>query len=276
MPIASLTDRAVLALTGDDAPGFLQGLITCNVETLPPDEARLGALLAPQGKILFDFLLSRAGDGFHLDAPRAVLPDLMRRLTLYRLRARVAFAQTPLRVFAAWGAEPEGSWLRDGRLPALGWRLYAPEGGEPAVDATPEAFQAHRIALGVPESGADFALGDAFPHEALMDQLGGVDFRKGCYVGQEVVSRMQHRGTARTRVVPLLYPGAAVPAGTPVTAGARALGQTGSAAGDRGLGLLRLDRLADAVAAGERVEAGGLSVRVAKPDFVTFEVPGAA
>ncbi|MFE1603058.1 CAF17-like 4Fe-4S cluster assembly/insertion protein YgfZ [Methylobacterium sp. ID0610] len=282
MPIASLPDRAVLAIAGDDAAGFLQGLVTCNVESLPAGEARLGALLTPQGKILFDFLLSRTAEGFHLDAPRAVLPDLIRRLTLYRLRAKVTLAETPLRVFAAWGTdprgpEPAGAWLRDGRAPGLGWRLNAPAGEGPAPDAAAEDFAVHRIALGVPESGADFALGDAFPHEALMDQLGGLDFRKGCYVGQEVVSRMQHRGTARTRVVPLHYPGGTAPAaGTPVTAGAKALGQTGSAAGDRGLGLLRLDRLGDAVAAGETIEAGGIPVAVGRPAFATFAVPGTA
>ncbi|MGY2053270.1 CAF17-like 4Fe-4S cluster assembly/insertion protein YgfZ [Methylobacterium sp. JK268] len=274
MPIALLPDRAVLAVSGDDATGFLQGLLTCNVETLPPGEARLGALLTPQGKILFDFLVSRAEGGFHLDAPRALLPDLTRRLTLYRLRAKVAFAEAGLRVLAAWGTEPEGTWLRDGRLPALGWRLHAPEGAEPATDATAD-YAAHRVALGVPESGPDYALGDAFPHEALMDQLGGVDFRKGCYIGQEVVSRMQHRGTARTRVVPVAYEGEAPAPGTPVTAGAKALGQTGSAAGARGLALLRLDRLADAVEAGEAIAAGGAELRPVKPDFARFEVPGA-
>ncbi|ACA16244.1 folate-binding protein YgfZ [Methylobacterium sp. 4-46] len=276
MPIALLPDRAVLSVAGDDAPGFLQGLVTCNVETLPPGEARLGALLTPQGKVLIDFLISRAAEGFALDVARALLPDLTRRLTLYRLRAKVAFAEAPLRVLAVWGGPPAGAWLRDGRLPALGWRRHAGEGEGPAPDATAEDYAAHRIGLGVPEGGADFALGDAFPHEALMDQLGGVDFRKGCYVGQEVVSRMQHRGTARTRVVPVAYAGARAAApGTAVTAGARALGQTGGAAGARGLALLRLDRLADAVAAGEAIEAGGLALRVERPAFASFEVPGA-
>ncbi|MBY0294772.1 MAG: folate-binding protein [Methylobacterium sp.] len=275
MPIAPLPDRAVVVVAGEDAAGFLQGLVTCNVETLPPGEARPGALLTPQGKILFDFQIARAGDGFHLDVARALVPDLIRRLTLYRLRAKVTLAETPLTVSAAWDAAPGEGWLRDGRLPALGWRIHAP--AAPAADADEGAYHAHRIGLGVPESGADFTLGDAFPHEALMDQLGGVDFRKGCYVGQEVVSRMQHRGTARTRVVMLRYPGgAAAPAGTPVTAGGKALGTTGSAAGDRGLALLRLDRLADMLAAGKGAEAGGLPVSVEKPGFARFAMPAEA
>ncbi|MEH3146670.1 MAG: folate-binding protein YgfZ [Methylobacterium frigidaeris] len=274
MPLAPLPDRAVVAVAGPDATSFLQGLLTCNVETLPEDEARLGALLSPQGKILFDFLVSRDGDGFRLDVLRDRVADLVKRLSLYRLRAKVTVAPAPLAVLAGWDAPaPDGS-LRDGRLPDLGWRLYPPETGAPAADATPDRYQAHRIAHAVPESGADYALGDAFPHEAGMDQLGGVDFRKGCYVGQEVVSRMQHRGTARTRVVGLVYRDGAVAApGTPVTAGQRTLGQTGSAAGGRGLALLRLDRLSDALAAGEAIEVEHRAVGVEKPAYATFAFP---
>ncbi|SFV06248.1 hypothetical protein SAMN02799631_04383 [Methylobacterium sp. 174MFSha1.1] len=274
MPLALLPDRAVVAVTGADASSFLQGLLTCNVETLPGGEARLGALLSPQGKILFDFLVSRAPDGFHLDVARDRVPDLVKRLTLYKLRAQVAVQALPLAVAAGWGGEAPASALRDGRLAALGWRLHAPEGEAPAADADAGTYAAHRIGLGVPEAGVDFAFGDAFPHEALMDQLGGVDFKKGCYVGQEVVSRMQHRGTARTRIVPLIYrDGEAAPSGEPVTAGERTLGQTGSGAGSRGLAMLRIDRLGEALAAGETVLAGGRAVTVEKPGFASFAWP---
>ncbi|GJD47926.1 tRNA-modifying protein YgfZ [Methylobacterium crusticola] len=277
MPLASLPERAVVAVTGADATGFLQNLVTCNVESLPEDEARLGALLSPQGKILFDFLVSRAPGGFWLDTARASAADLVKRLSLYRLRAKVAVEPAPGAVAAAWGEAPAGPARRDGRLPALGWRLYRGDGEGPAPDADAAAYHRHRIGLGVPESGADFTLGDAFPHEALMDQLGGVDFRKGCYVGQEVVSRMQHRGTARTRIVPIGYRGGpAAPPGQPVTAGRHTLGQTGSAAGERGLAMLRLDRLGDALAAGEAVEVAGRPVAVEKPAFATFGWPEAA
>ncbi|TNC13701.1 folate-binding protein YgfZ [Methylobacterium terricola] len=265
MPLALLPDRAVVAVTGADASSFLQGLLTCNVETLPEGEARLGALLTPQGKILFDFLVSRAPDGYHLDTARETAPNLLKRLTLYKLRAQVSVSVLPLAVAAGWGGEAPSSALRDGRLAGLGWRLHAPE--PPEADADAATYAAHRIALGVPEGGTDFPFGDAFPHEALMDQLGGVDFKKGCYVGQEVVSRMQHRGTARTRIVPLAYPdGAAAPAGEPVTAGERSLGQTGGGAGSRGLAMVRIDRLSEALAAGEPVRAGGRAVEVAVPD----------
>lgn len=277
MPIALLPDRAVVAVSGPDATAFLQGILTCNVETLPEGEARLGALLTPQGKIQFDFLVSRAGDGFRLETAAERVADLVKRLGLYRLRAKVSLAADPtLGVAAAWdGAETaaETARVRDGRLPALGERLYASDGAFSA-DATEAEYHAHRIGLGVPEGGRDFAFSDAFPHEALMDQLGGVDFKKGCYVGQEVVSRMQHRGTARTRILPLVYrDGPAPEPGTEVTAGARSLGTTGSAAGDRGLATIRLDRLGDALAAGEPVRAGGRLAAVGKPDFATFAFP---
>lgn len=278
MPIALLPDRAVVAVSGPDATAFLQGILTCNVETLPEGEARLGALLTPQGKIQFDFLLSRAGgDGFRLDGAAERVADLVKRLGLYRLRAKVSVAADPaLGVAAAWhGAETaaETVRVRDGRLPALGERLYFAEGAFSA-DATEADYHAHRIGLGVPEGGRDFAISDAFPHEALMDQLGGVDFRKGCYVGQEVVSRMQHRGTARTRILPIVYRDGPAPApGTEVTAGARSLGVTGSAAGERGLATIRLDRLGDALAAGEPVRAGATMAAVGKPDFATFAFP---
>ena len=277
MPIALLPDRAVIAVSGPEALPFLQGILTCNVETLPEGEARLGALLTPQGKIQFDFLVSRSDDGFRLDVAAERVADLVKRLGLYRLRAKVSVAAEPtLGVAAAWdGSETaaETARMRDGRLPALGERLYF-EAGAFSADATEDDYHAHRIGLGIPEGGRDFTLGDAFPHEALMDQLGGVDFKKGCSVGQEVVSRMQHRGTARTRILPIVYRDGSAPApGTEVTAGARSLGVTGSAAGGRGLAAIRLDRLGDALAAGEPVRAGGTIAGVYKPDFATFAFP---
>ncbi|KQP04818.1 folate-binding protein YgfZ [Methylobacterium sp. Leaf93] len=277
MPIALLPDRTVIAIAGDEAASFLQGVVTCNIETLEPGEARLGGLLTPQGKILFDFLIWRSGEGFRLDCPADQAPALAKRLTLYRLRAKVTIAVDPtLGLAAAWGgaeAAAATERLRDGRLPALGERLVFAEGAFSA-DATEADYHAHRIARGIPEGGRDFAYGDAFPHEALMDQLAGVDFRKGCYVGQEVVSRMQHRGTARTRIVPVISrDGEAVTSGAEVTAGPRGLGTVGSVSGARGLAMLRLDRLADAVAAGEPVRAGATILGVEKPSFATFAFP---
>jgi len=142
------------------------------------------------------------------------------------------------------------------------------------VDAS--AYEAHRIALGVPRGGFDFIYGDAFPHEADMDQFGGVDFAKGCYIGQEVVSRVEHRGIARTRIVPIAYDGFAPQAGTPVVAGDKTVGTLGSSAGGRGLAMLRLDRVADALAEYKPLSAGGVPLNIAKPAWARFAFPGEA
>lgn len=278
MPIALLPDRTIVTVSGADATSFLQGVVTCNVETLAVGEARLGALLTPQGKVLFDFLISRAPEGgFRLDTAAERAADLAKRLTLYRLRAQVTIASDPaIAVAAAWdgaGTAMETAPVQDARLPALGHRIYAAQGAFSA-DATEADYHAHRIALGIPEGGRDFAFSDAFPHEALMDQLGGVDFKKGCYVGQEVVSRMQHRGTARTRIVPVVAVSDSGPVtGTEITAGQRVLGTVASVAGGRGLAMLRLDRLADALAAGEPLRAGSALLGVERPAFATFAFP---
>ncbi|AIQ92307.1 folate-binding protein [Methylobacterium sp. XJLW] len=278
MPVALLPDRVLVTVVGPDATTLLQGVLTCNVETLQPGEARLGALLTPQGKILFDFLVSRIPDGFRLDVQADKAADLAKRLTLYRLRAQATIAADPtVAVAAVWAGAvpPAAEAVADSRAADLGARLYAAAGAF-STDATEADYNAHRIALGVPEGGRDYTFGDAFPHEALMDQLGGVDFRKGCYVGQEVVSRMQHRGTARTRILAAAYPDTAPQPGTEITAGGKGLGTTGSAAGTRGLALVRIDRLGDALAAGETPRAGERPVTLERPAYATFAMPDVA
>jgi hypothetical protein len=278
MPVALLPDRALVTVTGPDAAALLQGVLTCNVETLQAGEARLGALLTPQGKILFDFLVSRIPEGFRFDVQADRAADFAKRLTLYRLRAQVTIAADPtVAIAAAWdGAAPASAEpVADSRHAELGARLYAAEGAFSA-DAAEADYHAHRIALGIPEGGRDYAFGDAFPHEALMDQLGGIDFKKGCYVGQEVVSRMQHRGTARTRILVAAYPEGAAAPGTEITASGKVLGTTGSVAGTRGLALVRLDRLGDALASGETPRAGNHPVSLERPAFATFAMPDGA
>jgi len=279
MRASLLDDRRVLEVAGADARSFLHNVVTCSVEGLAAGAARYGALLTPQGKIVTDFLLLGTEDGLLLDVPAVTLDELLKRLTLYRLRAKVTLAaRDDLAVAVLWGdgAPPDlPQRFADPRLPALGWRAFVPRaeasralaGAEPGA---PAAWHAHRIALGIPEGGRDFVFADAFPHEADMDQLGGVDFRKGCYVGQEVVSRMQHRGTARSRVVPVAIAGPAPEAGAEVTAGERPAGRMGSSAGDRGLALLRLDR-----AAGERLRAGASELTPLQPGWARFRIEGA-
>lgn len=283
MPSAALPDRGVVRVSGEDASTFLQGLVTCDVIAIPAGEARFGALLTPQGKIIVDFFVIPApvdtGGGFFVDVPRALAADLARKLAFYRLRAKVAVADLSdeAGVTAVWGdaGMPDGAvGARDPRHPALGWRLIAPLPPESSSDAG--AYDAHRIGLGIPEGGRDFVYGDTFPHEADMDQLAGVDFAKGCYVGQEVVSRMQHRGTARTRVVPVAFPDFAPMEGLDIMAGEKTIGMMGSAANGRGLAKLRLDRVADALAAGEAITAGGIALTPVKPDWARFDWPGEA
>ena len=291
MPTAHLAERGVVRVNGEDARSFLDGLLTCDLDRMTPETPRYGALLTPQGKILFDFLVfeapADAGGGFYLDCPKVFAPDLTKRFGFYKLRAKVMIEDLSgaLSLVAGWGdaprpAEEVGLVGDDPRLKALGWRaIVAAEDvaslASPSGDAN--AYLAHRVALGVPDGGKDFLFGEAFPHEALMDQLGGVDFAKGCYVGQEVVSRMQHRGTARTRLVPIVYQdGFPAEPGAEVTAGERTLGKTGTGANGRGLAMLRHDRAVDALAAGETIRAGGLPVRLEKPNWIGFAFPGVA
>ena len=287
MPLAQLSDRAILQVSGPDARTFLDRLVTCDLERLQPASARFGALLTPQGKIISDFIAFEASaieaETFLIDTASVCAPDLVKRLSMYKLRAKAVVADVTehYAVLAGWGntAAPTGERhlaVTDPRLSALGWRAVVERDGLLASGAPTDgeaAYGAHRIALGVPDGGRDFVYGDAFPHEALMDQLGGVDFGKGCYVGQEVVSRMQHRGTARTRIVPVDIDGDAGEGGD-VTAGDRTLGRLGSVAGTRGLASLRLDRVADALAAGQPITAGAARIVLRKPDWATFPFPG--
>jgi tRNA-modifying protein YgfZ len=286
MKAALLPDRGVVKVSGDDARKFLHGLVTADMLSLTPGTARFCALLTPQGKIIADFFVAEApsadGGGFFLDVPRALDTTLFDKLNLYKLRAKVLIEDLSeiLGVLAVWDGTPAAKYglsYADPRLPALGARLMIPP--HRAADAAREIgaslvaaedYEAHRIGLGVPRGGIDFAYGDAFPHEADMDQLGGVDFAKGCYVGQEVVSRIEHRGIARTRAVPIRYDGGAPENGVAITAGERQVGTMGSAARGRGIALLRLDRVAEAT---EPLTAGGVPIHLVKPDWARFSLP---
>src|SRR6267143_974691 len=262
MKAAILPDRGVVKVSGGDARDFLNGLVTTDVTLLRPSLGRFGALLTPQGKITVDFLITEApsghGGGFLIDCPRALAQGLADRLG----------------VLAAWDGVPAvipDLAFTDPRDAALGWRILVPAAlaqkvadlvGADLVDST--AYEAHRIASGVPRGGLDFMYGDAFPHETNMDRLHGVDFDKGCYVGQEVVSRMQHRGTARTRIVRVILEGPSPEPGAAVLAGDKPVGTMGSTAGHNGLALIRVDRAADALAAGMPLTSVGLAIRVAE------------
>jgi folate-binding protein YgfZ len=271
---ALLKDRGVVRVSGEDATTFLQGLLTNDVERLRPGEARYAALLSPQGKILFDVLVVRVpaatGAAFLIDCAAAQASDLARRLGFYKLRARVAIADESAdhAVVAGWGGEPEnapgGIYYEDPREPKLGWRAILPRDRAVAVGETSvDSYEALRIAAGVPKGGVDFVYGDAFPHDANLDLLHGVDFDKGCFVGQEVVSRMKHRGTARKRVARIKVAGAAPPPGTPILDGELTVGTLGSSSGSEALALVRSDRVEDAKSAGRALRVAGVDVALA-------------
>jgi folate-binding protein YgfZ len=277
MPTARLDDRAIVSVSGPDAEQFLQNIVTADLDALKAGEAKPSALLTPQGKILFDFLVSRNGvAAFRLECRADIADDFIRRLTLYKLRAKVEISkQDESLVTVSWrsdsdASETDSSWLRDTRFPQASpaRRSYETQ----ATNGDTEAWHAFRIANGVAESGADYALGDAFPHDVMLDQMGGVGFRKGCYVGQEVVSRIQHRGTARRRV--LIVDGENLPApGTEIAANGRPIGTLGSTAGGKGLAILRIDRVKDAFDAGLPIVAAGVTLSVAIPGWATFSYP---
>ena len=284
MARVQVQDRGVIEIGGDEAPAFLHNLVTNSLTDLEIGTARFAALLTPQGKIIADGFFIRTATGFLLDIPKALAADLAKKLTLYRLRAKITITdQSDLyHVVAGWDEEPPTvanlvACYQDPRLAELGWRAIVDASQVNANDAGSDVglYHAHRIALGVPEGGRDFAYGDAFPHEADMDQLHGVDFKKGCYVGQEIVSRMQHRGTARTRAVPVqFHDGFAPAAGTSAEASGKTIGTIGSSvSGGKAVAILRLDKVEEAISAGAPLTAGGLAFSLETRPWIGFSVP---
>ncbi|MEZ2332766.1 folate-binding protein YgfZ [Mesorhizobium sp. RCC_202] len=278
MPFAQLDNRALISVSGPDAEHFLQNILTTDLDALKPGEAKPGALLAPQGKILFDFLISRAGDNaFRLECRADIADDFVRRLMLYRLRAKADIAkQDQALVTVSWDNDSTASFSDSSALADTRFRDVAVKrayGGVARDGGDINAWQALRIGSGIAESGLDYQLGDAFPHDVLLDETDGVGFKKGCYIGQEVVSRMQHRGTARRRVL-IASAGSALPAsGTELTVAGRPVGALGSVSGKTALAIARIDRVKAAVDAGEAIMAGDVAVALAIPSWAKFSFP---
>ncbi|MHB2265759.1 CAF17-like 4Fe-4S cluster assembly/insertion protein YgfZ [Aliihoeflea sp. PC F10.4] len=275
MPVVHLADRALVTVTGPDAEHFLQNLITTDLAALGMNEARPSALLTPQGKILFDFLISRAGDGFVIECRTDIAADLVKRLTIYKLRAKVEISQPDEQLVAvSWDDESSASVsdsnLRDMRFPQTVMRHYTSL-LEASTDET--AWTGYRAASGIAESGADFELSDVFPHDVLYDQNGGIGLRKGCFVGQEVVSRMQHRGTARRRVMIATAEGEFPEAGADITVNGRSIGKLGSGSNGAGLAIVRIDRVKDALDAGEAIVAGDTPLALSIPSWANYTLP---
>jgi len=257
--IAPLASRALISVGGADWRSFLQGLITQDVETLAPGEARFAALLTPQGRLLFDLFVIGRTDGCWLDGQAERRAALIQRLAIYRLRAKVTIEADQTPVLAAWGEAPAGEgWAPDPRLPALGRRGYGAVAEENADEAE---YEAHRLALGVP-GPADWGEDTTYPLEADFDLLNGIDFRKGCFVGQETTSRMKRRGAIKSRMLPLTFHGPAPPPGPEVRGGALRAGEVLSGGDGRAMALVRLDRIG-----GAALTVDGRACRVERPEW---------
>ncbi len=276
MPTAHLDDRAVVRIAGADAKALLHNVMTLDMEGVDRDGSGYGALLTPQGKVLWDFVLHKEPAGYAADVRASEAEAFIKRLLLYKLRAKVEIALAPeLAVFVAWNGEEGEKAHPDPRLPALGTRWIAGKGAV-ATDASAADWHRHRIAHAIPEGGVDFVLGDAFPSDAGVDSLHGVDFQKGCYIGQEVVSRMRHRGTARRRIVALSAGGPLPEPGAEIVAGGRPLGRLGSSADGHAIGVVRLDRLRAALDEKLPVSVGSVEVAVTLPLWATYDWPATA
>ena len=240
---ARLTSRSVIVVTGPAWRNFLQGLITQDVETLANGEVRFAALLTPQGRLLFDLFVAGRNDDCLIDCAATQRDVLIQRLMIYRLRAKVAISADDQSVWALWGAQtaPTG-WMVDPRLPGLGFRGYGATAPVGATLTDEAAYDGHRLGLGVP-GAADWGSDTTYPIEANFDLLDGIDFKKGCYVGQETTSRMKRRGTLKSRMAPITFDGPAPAIGAELLAGDLRAGQVLSGGAGRAMAMLRLDRL---------------------------------
>jgi folate-binding protein YgfZ len=246
MSLAFLPDRGALEVSGPDRVAFLQGLVSNDVSAIPPGQATWAAMLTPQGKWLADFFVLAVPDALLLDAERAQVPMLAQRLARFRLRSKVTLrdASAEWHVHAAWGAAAPGEGLvgRDPRLAEAGWRILAP--APLAGPETAEAYDRHRLALGLPDGSKDMESEKSVLLEAGFDELNGVSWTKGCYMGQELTARTRYRGLVKRRLVPVAVDGPLPPRGTPVTdASGAEVGEMRSGRDGIGLALLRIEAL---------------------------------
>ncbi|MEX2518075.1 MAG: folate-binding protein [Paracoccaceae bacterium] len=243
--------RALLRIAGDDAHDFLQDLVTNDLDRLTDENLVYAALLTPQGKYLFDFFVGKEPDGaLFIDVAANRAAALAQRLSMYRLRRKVEISARDSAITLCWGGErPEGS-RPDPRHPDLGWRLYAAAPPQGAVLASRAEIDARRVALLVPETGIELIPDESYILEAGFERLHGVDFRKGCYVGQEVTARMKHKTELKKGLARVAIDGAASP-GAPIEAEGKPAGVLHTVAGPEALAHLRFDRAGGQMRAGE-------------------------
>ena len=261
MPIARLDSRALISVTGEDAKPFLHNVLTQDVETLVDGELRFGALLSPPGRLLFDLFLLGQADGVLLDVATERRDALIQRLSMYKLRAKVQVAADDRPVFAAWPDAPTG-FIPDPRTPLMGGRLY----GEATADASEADYDAYRLSVGLPDPTADAPQDKTYPIEADFDLLHGIDFQKGCFVGQETTSRMKRRGTIKNRMLPLDFDGPPPVFGAEVLKGELRAGEVLSGQDGSVMALLRIDRIDG------DLTVDGRPVRLRKPAWMGEDV----
>ncbi|MEJ1979359.1 MAG: folate-binding protein [Acetobacteraceae bacterium] len=260
--VAHLESRAVLSVSGEDRVSFLQGLVSNDVASAGPGRAVWAALLTPQGKWLADFFIFADADRLLIDCEAAQSADLARRLSRFRLRARVSIAPEPLAVYAAWGGPaPSGDIVApDPRLAAAGWRILA-QAPLPAT-ATAGDYDRHRLSLGLPDGSRDMEAEKSVLLEAGFDELGGVSWTKGCYLGQELTARTKYRGLIKRRLVQVFAETALPPPGTPILRDGAEVGSLRSSEGQVGLALVRLD------AVGGVLQSGGAAIQARAPAWM--------
>ena len=269
---AKLDSRSLVHVSGPDWRDFLQGQLTQDALTLAPGEIRFAGLLTPQGKLLFDLFLIGAEEGCLIDVAAERREALVRRLSIYRLRAKVDFTPLAEAVVALWPADAgpaRPGWMADPRLAELGWRGHdlAPPPGAEVVDEA--AYHAHRLAQGVPDPDRDCPTETTYPIEANFDLLGGIDFRKGCFVGQETTSRMKRRGAIKNRMLPITFEGEPPALGAEVLAGDRRAGEVLTGQDGHAMALLRLDRIE-----GPSLSVDGRAVKVERPSYFPSPLAG--
>jgi len=271
-----LPSRGVIAVSGPDARELLQGLITNDVDLVSETCAIYAALLTPQGKLMFDFFIIERDGRLLLDCHKDHLPALLKRLTMYRLRAQVELEDlsAKYRIAVAFDGDATGDGLpgahfTDPRLDALGHRLILADDEDIQANAAEADFETWRLSLGVPNIPADAGQDKTFMLEANFDELHGVDFAKGCYIGQELASRMKRRNGLRKRLLPVNVDGPLPPEGTPIMAGDRNLGDMRTGIGNRAIAFLRVDRLKEAQ--GNQLTADGIPLVVDWPDWIPDE-----
>jgi tRNA-modifying protein YgfZ len=251
--LALLPRRGVLRISGPDRIAFLNGLVSNDVAKAAPGQAIWAALLTPQGKYLSDFFVFATDDALLLDAPRADIPTLLAKLRRYRLRAQVELedASDAYTIYAAWGGAPPEAAIAapDPRLPEAGWRLLSPM--PLPSNATETDYAAHRIALGLPDGTPDLEPDKTLLLEAGFDELHGIAWDKGCYMGQELTARTKYRGLVKRRLLPVEHEGPAPAPGTPVLVDGQEVGDIRSSAGTTSLVMLRVDALEKPLSAGE-------------------------